>query len=272
MKNPICTSTFLAVLASLAGPVFAADLDCATNLNAKSSSGTALLTCLEKLQNKINQLNTAAAATSGTQTLGLTEVNELIQDAVTPVQSALNIANRQITTLSKELAPFRNAVGAVVAFDGFSGCPEGWSTYTPATSRVIVGAGDDFHPKHREWSMMLPTGGEQRKDLEAYEPQSSGGELLHILTPAEVPRHDHFVMARGQGEVSPGNNSAEVVAQWGKHKSDANYHYSFRMFEDRVADWGKSSAAGGDPDQLQSAAKPHNTMPPYIALSYCKRD
>lgn len=137
--------------------------------------------------------------------------------------------------------------GAIVAFDDFSGCPLGWSIYTPATARMIVGAGDSFHPKHNEWFMRLPSGGEERKVLPSYPVQSSGGELEHLLTTREMPSHTH-----------KGKNGSAVNGTGGN-----NMHTWDTSLQNPQIGRGVEPTGGG---------QPHNNMPPYIALYFCKKD
>ena len=81
----------------------------------------------------------------------------------------------------------------------------GWSTYTPATARVIVGAGTEFHPKHQDWFMRLPTGGVTPHKLEAYTAESGGSELEVTLTENQMPMHNHISI----------NAVAVTWAEWG---------------------------------------------------------
>ena len=56
--------------------------------------------------------------------------------------------------------------GAVMAFD-LTGCPDGWSEYTSARDRTIIGSGS------------------------SYTRGATGGEATHTLTVAEMPSHRH---------------------------------------------------------------------------------
>lgn len=137
--------------------------------------------------------------------------------------------------------------GAVIAFDSREGCPAEWSVYEPATSRVIVGAGHQFHPKHRKWRLELPSGGEIPQDLPVYEPQESGGELKHQLSESEMPSHGHITRGSNTGgQTYSGIGKGTVRASTDDHVPVV------------------SEAAG--------SSEPHNNMPPYVALYLCSRN
>ncbi len=126
----------------------------------------------------------------------------------------------------------------------------GWSTYTPATARVIVGAGDEFHPKHREWLMQLSTGGFEPRELPDYRAESGGGELEVTLTEAEMPRHSHGHQdSFWDTDTQPPPKASLAGGTWGYEISTAD----------------KSTLPAG-------RGQPHNNMPPYIALYFCKKD
>ena len=57
--------------------------------------------------------------------------------------------------------------GAVMAFN-LAGCPSGWSTYTSARDRTIIGSGS------------------------SYSRGATGGATTHTLTIAEMPSHNHI--------------------------------------------------------------------------------
>lgn len=58
--------------------------------------------------------------------------------------------------------------GAIMAFDSVQGCPSGWTNYSVAAGRVIIGAG-------------------QGPGLASRSPQEQGGAETHILRMAELP-------------------------------------------------------------------------------------
>jgi len=114
------------------------------------------------------------------------------------------------------------SVGAIIAFNSAT-CPTGWiladgTSGTPnLTNRFIFGAG----------------GG--------YTVGSTGGEINHTLTIAEMPAHTHTVAVQ---TTWSGGGSAAIQG--------SGY----------AANWNPASASNG-------SNAPHNNMPPYYVLIYC---
>ena len=123
--------------------------------------------------------------------------------------------------------------GAVVAFDREDGCPPGWSEYRDADGRFIVGTGR--HTVHDPY-------GNEVADLEF---GREGGERTHRLSVDEMPPHSHtYVFSTG-------------------HRSPARYSdYTPDEFGVKNLPDHPTSAVGGN--------MPHNNMPPYIALRFCR--
>lgn len=124
---------------------------------------------------------------------------------------------------------------AVLAFDHPEGCPMGWSEFTEGRGRFILGVnGSDYR---------LPyVGG--RPDYQ------TGGEAEVVLTLAEMPTHKHGTYSRDSLRLhddgdyesfGPGNGA---------------YYNEIEFVDDAVSEEGGS--------------EPHNNMPPYIALYFCK--
>ena len=120
--------------------------------------------------------------------------------------------------------------GAVVAFD-LAACPAGWTAFTAANGRNIIGSG-------------------------TYALGATGGEESHALTIAEMPAHAHV-------ERVPSPQSSSVVAA---SASDAPGGSRISMQPSSGALDGGDLMTG---DTGGSAA--HNVMDPYIALLYCKK-
>ena len=126
--------------------------------------------------------------------------------------------------------------GAVLAVDNPNGCPRGWVQEASTNGRFIVGVGGQV-------------GGSARVFRE------SGGAETHTLTMAEMPRHDHG--GRTDSETrpvwSPSKNQYAVPTDpGGKHITFQDPH--------------QHGIAPAGEDQ------PHNNMPPYIALYFCKKE
>lgn len=122
-------------------------------------------------------------------------------------------------------------VGAVMAFDLSTGCPDAWSPVSDLAGRVIVGAHTD---RTAEFGY-----------------RAIGGEERHKLTDKEMPRHAH-----GKGREYFYTHSTESPDRF-VLKSDA----------------GNENSIGFNKDFLynKGSGEPHNNMPPYIALYFCKK-
>ena len=121
---------------------------------------------------------------------------------------------------------------AIVAFDREEGCPEGWEKYSDGSGRFIVGVG-----RHTEHDLY----GNKVKKLKFKEKE---GHRTHRLSAEEMPPH-HHMYEFSSGERSPGHPDKTPEEFGVKDKKE------------------KTTEAGGK--------KPHNNMPPYIALHFCKR-
>lgn len=128
---------------------------------------------------------------------------------------------------------------AVVAFDGE--CPDGWVSFEASAGRFIVAAGRNRDQNGEVRNFEVGIGDDD-------------GQYRHRLVASEVPRHSHS----GSYVVTdvPGNNKG------GNHQVMVVYSESYGVLEDSV---GKS---GGVKDEENI---PHNNLPPYIALSLCKK-
>lgn len=87
-------------------------------------------------------------------------------------------------------------------------------------------------------------------DDETYRLESTGGEATHTLTVSEMPRHSH-----GFDGV---NDGTTVTGQMG--------NYPIRMYQDKRINWGSGSGIHNTGE-----SKPHNNMPPYIAVYMWRR-
>lgn len=142
--------------------------------------------------------------------------------------------------------------GAVVAFDGGgyetksqsqaeqNGCPDGWIRYLQAEGRFVLGARPPFDGG---------SGGYALRD--------TGGAATHKLLINEMPAHAHGFEGerhdfRGNG---PGDSNVwpdAPLALGDMNADDRDYVPRGRVL----------SSGGG---------QPHNNMPPYIALYFCKK-
>ncbi len=133
--------------------------------------------------------------------------------------------------------------GAVLAFDLPNGCPDGWAPFAAAQSRAIVGATDGpFEPGLGRDSEQEP--------LRELKYREHGGAETVTLKEAEMPRHSHLVPIALGPRAPYGRDSESVNSLAGSNEVP---------FQPSKTD-GRGSA------------QPHNNMPPYIALYYCKKD
>lgn len=148
--------------------------------------------------------------------------------------------------------------GAVVAFWSEPGaspgevCEEGWSPLRESVGRTIVGAGNT----DATWQQYLdgsatPNG--TRLAFVQRKPQDVGGEEMHTLTVPEMPSHVHEF-----------NGVTEPVGGWGAGPR------SKQLSTGDPADWGSYTPSGAI--TAKGGSLSHNTMPPYIALYFCKKN
>lgn len=158
------------------------------------------------------------------------------QPTVGDIVSCMNELVDEVRTLKSELTAARAPDvprGAIMAFDLPRGCPEGWSMFLPAISRTIVGAGN------------LPTGSSGSSSTNPLTVRSFGelgGEEAVQLTIDEMPRHSHGALFAGDGR------KAGMLNEYAYH------------------------ASGYEKLRPEGGSQPHNNMPPYIALHYCKKE
>lgn len=124
--------------------------------------------------------------------------------------------------------------GAVLAFARTDGCPDGWSAFTPAHGRIIVGAGHSPGLTPRRFG---ETGGS--------ETTSQPAAHQHTL-PVHANRHDTMDNKdlQGYGLVADGAGSGDIIV----------YNATGPM---------TTSVAG---------AVAVSNMPPYVALHLCRKD
>lgn len=110
-------------------------------------------------------------------------------------------------------------------------CPTGWSRFTEADDRVLLGAGGK------------------------YEYGSFGGEETVTLTVEQMPSHTHEL---GEPTGEPLRFSRIFSASAGQPRQILNANGT---------DFPSAYVA-----QSSGKNQPHNNMPPYIALYFCKKD
>mgnify|MGYP001793885632 CR=1 FL=1 len=131
--------------------------------------------------------------------------------------------------------------GAVVAFDGSSSCPSGWSSYTKAASRVIVGAADSS-----------PGKGSDGKALSAHKTGTSAGQETVTLAASNLPPHTHQYQ---DIYFSSDGGAVSVPNSFGSGSKTDNNNKGYQMTRTTIADKATPTAI--------------SNMPPFIALIYC---
>ncbi|MEM6933266.1 MAG: hypothetical protein AAF526_06705 [Pseudomonadota bacterium] len=134
--------------------------------------------------------------------------------------------------------------GAVVAYDA-DRCPKGWVSFKPAAARFIIGAGGPLEFGYDT--------GENGQQLTLRGHRVIGGSETHTLTLPEMPRHAHHVMVGQSGGNGP------VVVSWELGEIGKGKHA------------GLTEYVGGPVGAQPGAASPHNNMPPYMALRFCRK-
>ncbi len=123
------------------------------------------------------------------------------------------------------------------AFDPTEGCPEGWSNFADAQSRVIIGAAFSD---------------ENALELTDYDYRDSGGEETVTLIENQMPSHSHSVGDLEWGHTVDGNGNP--------FRLNANDGQPFNGITGRLT----AAPTGGD--------EAHENRPPYLALYFCKKD
>lgn len=122
--------------------------------------------------------------------------------------------------------------GAVVAFD--RSCPEGWRFFESGSGRFILGAG-------------------KGRGLSEREIGDKAGEEEVTLTEAQMPRHAH----RPPLNKETFNTEIPGIGH---------------RFNDNAQNQGNHKFTGSGETGFAGGGRPHNNMPPYIALYFCKKD
>jgi len=140
-----------------------------------------------------------------------------------------------------------NLAGLVAAFDQSEGCPEGWTEFTEASGRMIIGVGQGS----------IDQIGDQDIPLTLRRWRDFGGEETHALRANEMPAHRHGIRGLGNIDGEGTNIRADSL-------SLVDGGYSRGVIA--TIDQGYTDVEG------QPIADPHNNMPPYVALFFCEKD
>jgi hypothetical protein len=175
--------------------------------------------------------------------LGDSQNRQTAQENFQCLSAKIDAAMARIDALEATVLPFKDAKGAVVAFNRDrqrgSICPKGWTYFESAGGRFIVGAGE-----HDNGLKVYPSYIENPT-------LAIGGEETHTLTLNEMPSHDHA-----------GGNFKFLMSSDGYDTSRGRLDPT--RGEPNLRHIGRIAAEGG--------GQPHNNLPPYIALYYCVKD
>ena len=153
--------------------------------------------------------------------------------------------------------------GAVVAYD-LPQCPNGWVPFEAATARFIVGAGSDFDEA-------LSTD-ENGNSLSVKRYNEAGGTQSHSLTLAELPSHNHSISTgyRLDGEWHDGLEGFPRKRNGGVSDPATGIDPDFMDANENIVRDG-GHGAQEQVISFEGGGQPHNNMPPYIALYFCKK-
>lgn len=163
---------------------------------------------------------------------------ETVADNVSQLLQTTRVLTAQVSALQEELKSLRDRLppeDAIMLVDDADGCPTGWIDVAAREPQIFAGrtiVARGFH-----------------SDRQPREYRDTGGEEEHLLEWGEMPPHTHsyedtFV------EIVGGNEQLSAAAR-------------SQRVRNKKAEKETSEAGRGEP---------HNNMPPFIALYYCKKD
>ena len=100
----------------------------------------------------------------------------------------------------------------------------------------------------------IPNADANDQPLRPHVYQSTGGEEKHTLTVAEIPPHDHGIQISQHSDYQRGSGGYPGMETVGRDAPRNDPKWPVRYTE------------------LVGGGQPHNIMPPFIALFYCRKD
>ncbi|GEM_PF-3436172 len=164
--------------------------------------------------------------------------------------SIITELEKKTTHLEKELNRMRGAVIAFETKEASQVCPDGWELYEPVKGRFIVGAGNHSNKDVK---------GEALTNHVSYaddKGKAVGGAEQHVLKIPEIPAHGHKISAE---KAPSGANMSDFL---GGSTAAFGLRRKFNSQPGKVFPHLLEDTGGG---------QPHNNMPPYIALYFCKK-
>lgn len=151
--------------------------------------------------------------------------------------------NAEIEQLKFRMTPQATSVsvpsGAVLPFDRSEGCPSGWLPFYQADGRAIIGA-----TQFRNTTSLKVTGVERFF-------RETGGQETVALTIENMARHQHSSPTVADRSVRNFGFAEDVPAAMGG------------------TSWNQGHVAGTT--SIVGEGLPHENMPPFIALHFCKK-
>ncbi|MDR2190357.1 MAG: hypothetical protein LBP53_04125 [Candidatus Peribacteria bacterium] len=185
-----------------------------------------------EVQKTLQLLNQKVSELSG-NLVGVTNNFASLTNSLTTLTNTVNV-------VSEKSVP----AGAVMAFD-LSACPTGWTRFSAADNRFIMGASSNF--------------------------KTTGGSSYIYLSANQLPSHSHYLFYRGEFRGKGGrrmtNGAHANDTVYSKNKGtdgDNNHRYDTVGIQNQTANAGKSSSVGNGASI--------NIQNPYIKLIYCKKN
>lgn len=185
--------------------------------------------------------------------------------------------------VSARVAPFEGFTemkGAVVAFDrsedrgtqsAVGACPQGWKLFREAGGRMLIGAGAHSN-KGRS--------GETLQAYRAFEDDpdgATGGAETITLSEENIPEHTHTVIANADGEHSHNDNEGNVLKGVTRSKNGspwigATSDREWVSNETNIVSDNSGHVHNFTVNSPNRAVTAADSMPPYIALYFCRKE
>lgn len=175
----------------------------------------------------------------------------LLNTSISQVNDLLKKADTSSSGKSASVSSDKNVSfvdlpdGAIVSFDKITGCPTGWIVFEPAVGRFLIGAGSSTTNQDKDG---LP--------LSIFQPGQTGGQGQHRLSVAELPPHAFELSVFQSPENTMGGG------------------YGFDRFVGEPARAAVGKATGTLRQEKTSTlgeGKPLAMLPPYYAVTYCRK-
>lgn len=202
--------------------------------------------CILEQQRRLNSLANSLEGLSD-RALGNSSAIDLWEKERFPIVEAAAGQQQTIDAIQLILGD------SVLAFDRSQrtgACPRGWSLFEPAGGRMIIGAG-----RHSNGHTEYPAFADAPS-------RAVGGSEKVSLSGEHIPSHTHNIPQHGHRHddwAFGTSDSGGWTLQGGTQRFNIKRSERGASNENLVA-----SSFGG--------SQPHNNMPPYISLYFCKKD